>query len=167
MPFKIFSAGKEVSCKPHNECSVPQYTRHGALVPCTQTVCVANSRDSLIRALIPEDAVDVWRPYRSPTPRLIAIKSKMSSLSHLSPSELSQMPAAQPPPEVLSNLKDPVDRAPMFVAVVSVLFCLTLAFYLIRVYTKLYILRKISWDDCMSCYILSENLTDDVIFKQL
>lgn len=79
----------------------------------------------------------------------------MADLETLSPSELAKLPpsvfdtlpALSPPPGVESNFVNPEDRAYILNSVATVLFCLMVCFFVNRVYTKLFIIRKLGWDD--------------------
>ena len=80
----------------------------------------------------------------------------MDDLSAASPSELAKiplsvlvtLPALQPPAGVEANFTNPEDRSYILVTIASVLFCLMASLFANRIYTKSYIIRKASWDDC-------------------
>ena len=61
---------------------------------------------------------------------------------------LSDVPALSPPPGVQSNFVNPENQSLSFYIVTSILFVSMVIFFLNRVYTKLLIIRKYSWDDC-------------------
>lgn len=79
----------------------------------------------------------------------------MANYQTLSPGELAKLPssildtlpALQPPAGVESNFANPEDRAYTLNAVITVLFCFMFCFFANRVYTKLFIVRKVGWDD--------------------
>ena len=64
------------------------------------------------------------------------------------PSILNTRPALHPPAGVKSNFVNPEDRGDISNAVLTVLFCLMGCIFANRIYTKLFIVRKTSWDDC-------------------
>lgn len=72
-----------------------------------------------------------------------------SFLLSLPPDVLKSLPALQPPAGVQSNFVGPVNKCSQFQVVATFLLCLMTCFYVIRVYTKLYIIRKAGWDDFM------------------
>ena len=74
--------------------------------------------------------------------------SSLDQLAQLPPSVLNSLPALSPPPGVQRNYIDPEDRGRVLTSVATVLFCLSTSFFLNRVYTKIFIIRKASWDDC-------------------
>ena len=71
------------------------------------------------------------------------------NLSDIPPSVLGTLPALQPPAGVESNFVNPDDRGYVCNVTASVLFGFMVGLYANRVYTKLAIVRKASWDDCM------------------
>lgn len=75
---------------------------------------------------------------------------------------LSNSPAIQPPAGVESNFSNPENRNPLLLVVTSLLFGIMGIFFLIRVYTKSFIVRKYSWDDCKSNLFIAMtgNMTD-------
>ena len=70
-----------------------------------------------------------------------------SKLSPLDDPTLLQLPALTPPPGVIPNFAHPMDRGPVLTIVNGILLALMMIFIALRVYTKLAIVRKISWDD--------------------
>ena len=90
--------------------------------------------------------------------RVIAcyLSIRMANLQTLSPDEvaklplsvLNTLPALLPPVGVKSNFINPEDIGYVHVSVATVLFCLMVCFFATRVYTKLFIIRKMGWDDC-------------------
>ena len=75
-------------------------------------------------------------------------RSIMSSfLTDLTPQQLSSMPLQPPPNGVQSNFGDAENNnTPMYV-VCSLFLAIMLCFFVNRIYTKIYIVRKFSWDD--------------------
>ena len=71
-----------------------------------------------------------------------------SELAQLPPSVLNALPALPPPVGVESNFVNPEDRGYVLNSVATVLFCLMVCLFAIRVYTRLFIIRKMGWDDC-------------------
>ena len=71
-----------------------------------------------------------------------------TELFKLPPSVLDSLPALSPPPGVESNFVNPEDRGYILKSVATVLFCFMVCFFANRVYTKLFIIRKLGWDDC-------------------
>ncbi len=67
----------------------------------------------------------------------------------LTPEQLALTPAAAPPPGVVPNLIDPPSIGHVMIIVGSVLMFAMLIFAALRFYTKIFITRKSSWDDCM------------------
>ena len=80
----------------------------------------------------------------------MASSSKITAneLTAIPPSILNALPALQPPVGVKSNFVNPEERGSLLTSVATVLFCLMMSLYVNRVYTKLYIVHKTSWDDC-------------------
>ena len=66
------------------------------------------------------------------------------------PAAILEGPAMQPPLGVIPNLVDPYNQGPTLIAVGSILLPIMTLFLLVRGYTKYYIIRKASWDDCSS-----------------
>ena len=71
-----------------------------------------------------------------------------SELAELPLSVLNALPALPPPAGVESNLVNPEDRGYVLTSVATVLFCPMVCFFANRVYTRLFIIRKMGWDDC-------------------
>ena len=69
------------------------------------------------------------------------------------PALWSLIPAAEPPLGVQSNLTNPEDRGYIILVMGFVLLALMLFFYSIRMYTKLFVVRKSTWDDCMYVHL--------------
>ena len=69
-------------------------------------------------------------------------------LGNVPVSALGHYPALAPPPGLRPKFVDPEDRGPHVIAVVIFFFVLALVFYFIRCWTKFYVVRAVSWDDC-------------------
>lgn len=64
------------------------------------------------------------------------------------PAELLEMlPVQTPPLGIQSNFVDPASRVPVILGIGSTFFALALLCFIIRVYTKIAILKKWRWDD--------------------
>lgn len=66
----------------------------------------------------------------------------------LSKQDLSKIPALKPPPGVTPNFENPENFFGTIIGTIVV--CLTLTTFLAwtRIYTRLFITKSISWDDC-------------------
>ena len=69
-------------------------------------------------------------------------------LSDIPPALLDELPALLPPPGVQPNFANPEDHGPALAAVATVLAFFTLVSYGVRMYTKVFIVRRTTWDDC-------------------
>lgn len=69
-------------------------------------------------------------------------------LAQIPPNMLNSLPALQPPAGVQPNFVNPEDRGYISNSVATVLLCLMVSLFANRVYTKLFIIRKMGWDDC-------------------
>lgn len=63
---------------------------------------------------------------------------------------LANYPAMLPPEGVTPNFVDPYTLGPIFVIVSSVLITIMMIFVVVRIYTRIFINRKLYWDDCQS-----------------
>ncbi|MCJ1437582.1 hypothetical protein MMC27_006969 [Xylographa pallens] len=73
-------------------------------------------------------------------------------VSSLTPEELnalSNVPALAPPPGIESDFINPQNQSLSFLLVTSILFGIMTIFFLNRIYTKAFIIRKYTWDDCV------------------
>ena len=61
--------------------------------------------------------------------------------------DVLQLPALRPPPGVFPNFEDPSSRGPVLIIVNGVLLGLMTVFIAVRIYTKLCLIQKASWDD--------------------
>lgn len=68
-------------------------------------------------------------------------------LAEIPPALLDELPALLPPPGVNPNYENPENKGPALAAVATVLSCLAVLFYGVRVYTKGFVVRKATWDD--------------------
>ncbi|KAJ8132163.1 hypothetical protein O1611_g1459 [Lasiodiplodia mahajangana] len=64
--------------------------------------------------------------------------------------DLSQVPAAPPPPGVMPNFSDPPSQQVPMIVVSTVILTLTVIFVAIRVYTGLRILRRFGIEECLT-----------------
>ena len=98
---------------------------------------------------------------KSSTP-IISVRelSKMTtSLANISPEQinsLSNYPALQPPPGVVPNFVNPENQNRPLLVTASLELGLMIVFVLNRFYSKSFLVRKYSWDDCQSSLALSE-----------
>jgi len=72
-------------------------------------------------------------------------------IGKLTPEQLeafSSVPALSAPPGVRSSFVNPENQNQVFYIVTSILFGLMVILFLNRVYSKLFMIRKYSWDDC-------------------
>lgn len=73
----------------------------------------------------------------------------MAGLGEIPPgTDLTGMPAAEPPPGIDANFVDPENRGPAYIAVSAVCMALALSFVLVRLWTRLFVLKNPWWDDC-------------------
>jgi hypothetical protein len=68
---------------------------------------------------------------------------------------LATLPAAAPPPGVIPNFDHPPSRSNLLLGLTTAFLVLAVISYFIRMYTKIRILRKVTWDDCKSNVIAS------------
>ena len=66
----------------------------------------------------------------------------------LDPSLYASFPALEPPPGVVPNFIDPPDRGYTVIVVGAVLMALMVLFFMVRLYTKCFVSKRFSWDDC-------------------
>lgn len=59
-----------------------------------------------------------------------------------------KIPLASPPPGVIPNYANPESRAYETIIVVTISLSLMFPFFLLRVYSRVFITRSIGWDDC-------------------
>ena len=76
----------------------------------------------------------------------------MSFPQQIPPAALSDpavlgLPALAPPAGVVPNFTNPESKGPIFVIVGTILLVLMVVFLSNRIYTKSFIVRKLSWDD--------------------
>ena len=63
---------------------------------------------------------------------------------------LEQTPLLLPPPGVESNFKNPTSEGPNTIVVGSVFLAVALCFFLLRIYAKLRVVKKLAFDDSKS-----------------
>lgn len=90
--------------------------------------------------------------------------SQSVSPSSLEDPAFFRLPALTPPPGTLPNFTHPRNRGPVLVVVNGILLGLMMVFLAIRVYTKLAIIRKISWDDLTIAFSALGAITLYVLF---
>ena len=61
---------------------------------------------------------------------------------------LANEPALAPPPGVVPNFVNPYNQGPILLVIGSILIVLMAVLVSVRAYTKIYIQRKLAWDDC-------------------
>lgn len=66
------------------------------------------------------------------------------------PADLSSLPGMPPPPGETPNFENPYSRGETYTAVATAITVAMLLFVANRLYTKYFIVRKLSWDDCKS-----------------
>ena len=71
----------------------------------------------------------------------------MSSTSE-SANDTADIPGMAPPPGVMPNYVDPYNRGYLITSVGSLLLGLMMVFVFVRVYVKVRIQKRFSWDDC-------------------
>ena len=71
-----------------------------------------------------------------------------STSSTFDPATLDTVPAASPPPGVLPNLEHPKNNGSILIIVGSVLVVVMIIFVIVRIYTKVKIVKKWTPDDC-------------------
>ena len=64
------------------------------------------------------------------------------------PELLDSIPALEPPPGVTPNFTNPERKVASGITICSILVGVMILFFAARVYTKHFIVRKYSWDDC-------------------
>lgn len=64
--------------------------------------------------------------------------------------DLSKIPALSPPPGIVSNFVNPVNRANITIIPCAGIVAVMILFVFLRMYTKMYITHSIGWDDCKS-----------------
>lgn len=64
--------------------------------------------------------------------------------------DITQIPALKPPPGVTPNFVDPYTRGPLFLALTAVAIGIVYVFVIARIYCKICLQNKLSWDDCES-----------------
>ena len=88
------------------------------------------------------------------------------TFAEIPPSILGTLPALQPPAGVKPNFVNPEDKSYIQISVATVLFCLMVLLFANRVYTKLVIIRKSSWDDCECAPRLEEQIGTKLKIRQ-
>ena len=65
----------------------------------------------------------------------------------MDPALLANFPLTPPPQGVVSNFTDPETRAPVIIAFIAICLALTWPVFLLRLYSKIFVVGKFSWDD--------------------
>ena len=78
-----------------------------------------------------------------------------SFLASLPPNILNNRPAMEPPNGLQSNFANPENNSDVFKSAATFLFCLMTVSFASRVYTKVVIISRASWDDCRSSEALA------------
>ena len=89
--------------------------------------------------------------YNNLVPKILSrpeSRQEISIAMSTSPSVFDLIPVSQPPPGVESNFVNPEDEGYVMIAAGSVFIGLMLIFCMIRLYSKAFIVRRASWDDC-------------------
>lgn len=73
--------------------------------------------------------------------------SRLIPINALDDPAVLQLPALTPPPGIYPNFTNPKSRGPVLVITNGMLLAFMAIFIAIRAYTKLAIVRKVSWDD--------------------
>lgn len=73
-----------------------------------------------------------------------------SLLSMLTPEQWASIPLLQPPAGVVSNFVNPENENRHLLAVTSLLLAILAIVFANRAYCKIAIVRRFTWDDCMS-----------------
>lgn len=90
--------------------------------------------------------------------------SQPFSPSALEDPAVFQSPGLTPPPGTTPNFTHPTDRGPVLIVVNGILLALMMVFIAIRSYTKLAIVRKVSWDDLSVCLSALGGITLYLLF---
>ena len=85
----------------------------------------------------------------------------MSSLSDILNSPLSAPPKGQ-----TSNFVDPKSEGDVLTVVCSIFLFIMISFFSLRVYAKIFIARKFTWDDC-KLEVVTKRMTKESILTLL
>lgn len=58
------------------------------------------------------------------------------------------IPALQPPPGIQSNFENPENQVYLTVIPCAAIVGVMIIFVFIRIYTKVYTMKSVGWDDC-------------------
>ena len=61
---------------------------------------------------------------------------------------LSAIPSLNPPPSVTPDFVHPVTRANLTLIPCACIVAVMILFVILRLYTKLYVIQAVGWDDC-------------------
>ena len=62
--------------------------------------------------------------------------------------DLSKIPTMMPPPGAVVDFNSPENRAVLYIATCSVLVPLTALFVTAKLCMRIFVVRKLAWDDC-------------------
>ena len=62
--------------------------------------------------------------------------------------DLSMIPSIAPPQGVIPNFNSPTNRADLFIAVSCIVVPLSFIFVVLKLYMRIFVMRKPGWDDC-------------------
>lgn len=71
-------------------------------------------------------------------------------INSIPPALLGTIPAAPPPQGITPDFVDPPSRSNLLLGLTSTFLGLAVISYVIRMYAKITIFRKVTWDDCES-----------------
>ena len=74
------------------------------------------------------------------------------SLPEIPPELYGSIPVAQPPPGAFANVHIDNERGHHFIVGESILLTIALLMFAIRCYTKVCVVKRLSWDDCQLRY---------------
>lgn len=74
--------------------------------------------------------------------------SQVDILKQLPPEALATTPALAPPPGIIPNPEHPISRGHLLIVVNSIVAAIMVICYVIRVYTRAIIQRRVAWSDC-------------------
>jgi hypothetical protein len=86
-------------------------------------------------------------------------------MSSMSPTQLADTPAIPPPPGVTPNFIDPISRSPMGIGVSCMIIFLMIFFFVLRIYSRIFIQKHLTWDDwtCTLALLCTLGSSIDVI----
>ena len=105
----------------------------------------------------------------SPAPLASLLDNFFNTSQSISPLSLEdpallQLPGLTPPPGITANFTNSRNRGPVLIIVNGILLGLMTVFIAIRFYTKLAIVRKVSWDDLTISFSVLGAITLYILF---